>query len=64
MVWFWVALVSLALLFAWAAWRQKRYGGTTAYDRDSLQAKEIRGPHTTLGEVVDPALRRIRTDAE
>lgn len=44
MFWFWVVMISLALLVGWAAWRQRRYGGTVAYDRDSLQAKEMMGP--------------------
>lgn len=30
MLWFWVVMVSLAHLIGWAAWRQRRYGGTVA----------------------------------
>jgi hypothetical protein len=34
---YWILLGLIVMLFMWAAWRQKRYRGTTVYDRESLQ---------------------------
>lgn len=35
----WILLGLLVGLIAWAAWRQKRYGATSSFDRDTLQAE-------------------------
>jgi hypothetical protein len=32
----WILLGLAVILVAWGGWRQKRYGGTAAYDRDAL----------------------------
>lgn len=34
----WIFLGLVIGLVVWAAWRQRRYGGTTSYDRDATQA--------------------------
>ena len=44
MVWLLVILVSFALLVTWVAWRQKRYGGTTLFDRDAWSANDAQKP--------------------
>ena len=36
MLLFWILLGLLVALFAWAAWRQKRYGGASSYDRQGF----------------------------
>jgi hypothetical protein len=36
MLLFWILLGLLVALFAWAAWRQKRYAGTSSYDRQGF----------------------------
>jgi len=42
MIGFWIVLALLIALFAWAAWRQKRYAGTSPYDRKALENEQAR----------------------
>jgi hypothetical protein len=36
---FWILLALFIALVAWAALRQRRYGGSAAYDRDSFMSE-------------------------
>jgi hypothetical protein len=45
MFWFWLLIVGLVLLVAWAGWRQKRYAGQ---DRHRGQFSEtVHDPHNS-----------------
>jgi hypothetical protein len=52
MLLFWILLGLLVALFAWAAWRQKRYGGASSYDRQGFA-----DPQAGLGLRDDPDRR-------
>ncbi len=40
---FWLILLGLLIaLFGWVAWRQKRYAGTSPYDRNALEDQQAR----------------------
>jgi len=52
MLLFWILLGLLVALFAWAAWRQKRYAGTSSYDRQGFA-----DPQAGLGLGDDPDRR-------
>jgi hypothetical protein len=36
MLLFWTLVGLMVALFVWAAWRQKRYAGTSSYDRQGF----------------------------
>jgi hypothetical protein len=36
---YWILLGLVIMLVGWAAWRQRRYGGSTHYDRDGKQSE-------------------------
>jgi hypothetical protein len=52
MLLFWIMLGLLVALFAWAAWRQTRYAGTSSYDRQGFA-----DPQAGLGLGDDPDRR-------
>ncbi|MBD3926304.1 hypothetical protein IEZ26_16885 [Nocardioides cavernae] len=52
MLLFWILLGLLVGLFAWAAWRQKRYAGASSYDRQGFA-----DPQAGLGLHDDPDRR-------